>query len=73
MELNFDAISTAESSPYEVLNQAVASLAVFYDRKFDIGEPFYIGEIFTHINRMPGIVDVTRVKVTQKTGLGLCK
>ena len=68
--IEFDAVSTIESSPYEVLNQAVTSLSSFYNRKFEIGEPFYIGEIFSHINRMPGIVDVTRVKVIQKTGLG---
>ena len=48
----------------------MASLSVYYERKFEIGEPFYIGEIFSHLNRSPGILDVTRVKVTQKTGLG---
>ena len=68
--IEFDAISTPESNPFEVLNEAVASLSVYYERKFEIGEPFYIGEIFSHLNRSPGILDVTRVKVTQKTGLG---
>jgi hypothetical protein len=68
--IEFDAVSTIESNPYEVLNQVVASLSDYYNRKFEIGESFYIGDIFSHINRMPGIVDVTRVKVMQKTGLG---
>tara|TARA_A100001011_G_C14300359_1_gene840476 strand:+ start:1155 stop:2957 length:1803 start_codon:yes stop_codon:yes gene_type:complete len=68
--IEFDAISTPESNPFEVLNEAAASLSVYYERKFEIGEPFYIGEIFSHLNRSPGILDVTRVKVTQKTGLG---
>lgn len=68
--IEFEAVSTVESNPFEVLNQALASLSVYYDKKFEIGEPFYIGEIFSHINKMKGIVDVTRVKVTQKTGLG---
>lgn len=68
--IEFDAISTPESNPYEVLNEAAASLSIYYERKFEIGEPFYIGEIFSHLNRTPGILDVTRVKVTQKTGLG---
>ena len=68
--IEFDAVSTMEASPYEVLSQVVASLSIYYDRKFEIGEPFYIGEIFSHINKMPGIIDVTRVKIVQKTGLG---
>ena len=68
--IEFDAVSTVESNPFEVLNNAVASLSVFYERKFEIGEPFHIGEIFSHLNKTPGILDTTRVKVFQKTGTG---
>jgi len=34
----------------------------------EIGEPFYITEIYKTLQQVPGLVDVLSVKVTQKTG-----
>jgi len=67
--IEFEAVSNLESSPFEVLNTAIVALSQFYDRKRDIGEPFYISDIYNQVNKLPGIVDTTKVKITQKTGL----
>ena len=66
--IEFTAIATMEANKFTVLNDAVIELASFYNRSYEIGEPFSITEIFSRLNKMEDIVDVTSVKVIQKTG-----
>ena len=66
--IEFDAVSSLESNKFAVLNDAVLTLSSLLDRTFDIGEPFYIGDVYNELNKMNSIVDVTRVKIIQKTG-----
>jgi len=67
--VEFDVISNLESNRYDVLSDAVVALTILFQKKFDIGEPFYYSEIYNELNKMPGIIDTTRVKVVQKIGL----
>jgi hypothetical protein len=67
--IEFDAVSTLEASRFDVLNNATVALAQFYKNKRQIGEPFYLSDIYNQINKLPGVVDTTRVKIVQKTGL----
>tara|TARA_Y100000593_G_C4217544_1_gene290035 strand:- start:365 stop:913 length:549 start_codon:yes stop_codon:yes gene_type:complete len=66
--IEFTAIATMEANKFTVLNDAVVELASFYNRSYEIGEPFSITEIFSRLNKMEDIVDITSVKVVQKTG-----
>jgi hypothetical protein len=67
--IEFIAIADLEANKYNVLNDAVEELTSFYNRKFDIGEPLSITEIYNRLNKLDGIVDVSRVKIVQKSGL----
>ena len=67
--IEFEAISNLESNRFNVLNNAILQLSEFYKRKYDIGEPFYFSDIYNQLNKLPGIVDTTKVKIVQKTGL----
>mgnify|MGYP003146419554 CR=1 FL=1 len=67
--IEFDIVSDLESNRFEILNNATISLIDFFQQKFQIGEPFYYSAIYKHLNQVPGVVDTTRVKVVQKTGL----
>ncbi len=45
---------------------ANSQLVARYQEKFYIGEPFYISEIYSIINRISDIIDVKNVRVVQK-------
>jgi len=66
--IEFTAIASLESNKYNILTNAIGVLTLMFERKFEIGEPFYITDIFSELNRMAGIIDVTRVKLVQKVG-----
>lgn len=66
--IEFTAISNLEANKFDVLNDAVAELQDFYSRKLDVGEPLSITEVYSRLNKLDGIVDVSRVKIVQKSG-----
>ena len=66
--IEFNVVSNLESNRFEVLNNATLALIDFYTNKLEIGEPFYLADVYNILNRTPGIVDTTEVKIVQKTG-----
>jgi hypothetical protein len=66
--IEFIAIANIEANKYDVLSDAIQELKDFYERKLEIGEPFSLTEVYSRLNKLDGIVDVTRVKLVQKTG-----
>ena len=66
--IEFTAIAITEANKFDVLNDAITQLATFYERQYEIGESFSVTQIFNLLNKLPTLVDVTSVKVVQKTG-----
>ena len=66
--IEFTAIAGLESNKFDVLSTAISQLSVYYDRKFEIGQPFYVSDIYSRLNKLKGIIDVTQVKIVQKSG-----
>ena len=66
--IEFTAVATMEANKFDVLSDAILQLSNHYNRKYEIGEPFYITNIFNQLNKMKNIVDVTSVKIVQKEG-----
>jgi hypothetical protein len=59
---------------FTVLASAQSKIADIYARRqYFIGEPFYISEIWSILNRIQGVLDVKEVKVVTKTGSGYSK
>jgi phage-related baseplate assembly protein len=67
--IEFTAIADLEANKYDVLSAAVEELTSFYSRKFDVGEPFSITEVYSRLNKLDGIIDVSRVKIVHKSGV----
>jgi hypothetical protein len=67
--IEFTAISNLEANKFDVLTDAIEELTEFYNRKLDIGEPFSVTEIYSRLNKLDSIVDVSRVKIVHKSGL----
>jgi hypothetical protein len=67
--IEFAAIAALDTNKFDVLSDAASKLAAYYASKFEIGQPFYVSDIYTQLNKMKGIIDVTKVKIVQKSGL----
>ena len=68
LAIDFTAIGTLDSAKYDMLQAGRAALIDYYTRKADIGEPFFITDVYKVLKRVEGIVDVTDVRITQKYG-----
>jgi len=67
--IDFIAKGEVETNRFLILDRATQALRDrFGTQKMEIGEPFYITEIYKTLQQVPGLVDVLSVKVTQKTG-----
>jgi len=66
--IDFVAKGDIETNKFLILERANTALRNKYDQKSEIGEPFYITEIYKTLQGVDGIIDVISVKVTQKTG-----
>ena len=67
--ISFDAIASLDSNKYAILAQAIEMLSDYYsNKKFQIGDDFYVTEIYNQLNKMNGIIDVSRVKIILKDG-----
>ena len=67
--IEFDAIAEDGSNKYEVLNEAVSRLiSKLMPTHMDIGEPFYLTDVFKVLKDVEGMLDVTDVRVVNKVG-----
>ena len=53
---------------FKLLNESVAALSGHFETMFYIGEALYITDIFSVLKDVDGILDVTKVKIVNKTG-----
>ena len=66
--INFTVVTSLESNKYEVLNNANRALLNFYSQKLEIGESFFITEVYSILNSVPGVVDTTQVNIRRVSG-----
>jgi len=68
LSIDFVAVGSLDASKYDVLEQGKQKLIEYFSRAPDIGEPFFITDVYKQLKKVEGIVDVTDVKITQKYG-----
>ena len=66
--IDFIAVGSMDKSKFEVLEMAKQALIERFKRIPDIGEPFFITDIYKELRKVEGVVDVTDVSITRKTG-----
>lgn len=67
--IDFTAVTMRGSNKFEVLENATTILNTrLAGRKMDIGERFYISDIYDILKFVPGLSDVVDVTITRKTG-----
>jgi hypothetical protein len=67
--IEFELVSYSASNKFDVLERAARVLKNEISKKvFSIGEPFFITDVYTTLNRVRGVADTTNVKIVQKDG-----
>ena len=56
------------SDRYQAFNDAMAAIREHFSQPFFIGEPLYISDIYSKLKEVNNILDVTKVKITNKSG-----
>jgi len=68
--IEFFIIADYNENKYEVMNICKTILSDEFSFLGDIGENFYINDVFSILKQVTGVVDVVDVKITQKIGQG---
>jgi hypothetical protein len=68
--VDYEAVGRADVSKFETIEAANAALRKHFARLPEIGEPFWITDVYKVLKEIDGIVDVTNVNVTSKVGGG---
>ena len=69
IQVNFSVVIELDQNPSQVLNTCLQTLKERYTSKFNIGEPFYISDIYKALNNVNGVIDTKVVTIERKTGL----
>ncbi len=68
LSIEYHVVGRLDVPKSDILVDANNALALSYARKADIGEPFFITDVYKILKDIDTIVDVTRVKITQNNG-----
>lgn len=68
--INFQVVGELDKDFTVVLNDCIETLKSKYQTKFNLGEPFYISDVYSALNEVDGVVDTTAVSIVRKSGSG---
>jgi len=66
--IHFTVIADVGQNKFDVLNNCIAALIDIYTVKFNIGEPLFYGDAFRELKDVDGVLDVTEVFATARSG-----
>ena len=66
--IEFEVVVADQENRFDVLSNCVAALRRHFRQPLYIGEPLYVSELYSILNKVRGVVDTKNVKVVQKTG-----
>ena len=66
--IDFEVVADEEANRFQLLSDCVKTVKDLFVVTPFIGEPFYLTDIYSALNRVDGVVDTKRVNITRKTG-----
>jgi len=66
--IRFSVKSTQQENKYTALNDGIQAIKDKFNRKFEIGEPIYITDVYTALQAVPSIADVKKVTIFNRVG-----
>ena len=70
LSIDFEVVTDVDVNKFDVLNACIAEIKDEFGTKKNMGEPFYISDVFKVLNRVPGVIDTVFVDVDTKTESG---
>jgi len=70
LSIDFEVVTDVDVNKFDVLNACIAEIKDEFGTKKNMGEPFYISDVFKVLNRVPGVIDTVFVDVDTKTEPG---
>ena len=68
--VDFEIVANLDFEKEVVLGNAIARLRRYFSMKYDIGESIIISDIYNQLNKVRGVSDTTRVKLTNINSAG---
>ncbi len=68
LAINFEILAHQEKESIEVLQSCVSALKRYYAKHPEIGEPFFITDIYKILNDVEGVVDTKNVNISLRSG-----
>ena len=66
--LDFVAVGSTGKPKFDILNDCYLALKEHFSNHAEIGEPFYLTDVYSLLNKVNGVVDVSGVKIFQLSG-----
>jgi len=66
--INFTAIGDLDKNRSAILQDCIEAIAILYSNKAEIGEAFYITDVYKTLKDVDGVIDVVDVGVVTKNG-----
>ena len=66
--IEFDVIADPDYNNADVYSRCIEVLTQRYRKALQMGEPFYLTDIYYELNRISGVVDTRNVRLINKTG-----
>ena len=70
LSIDFEIVADIDVNKFDVINDCIAELRDEFGIKKNMGEPFYVSDVFRVLNRVPGVIDTVSVDVNAKTEAG---
>lgn len=68
--IEFQVVVELNKDPNSVLAECLSVLKNHYSKKFEMGEPIYLTDIYKLLNKVNYVVDTKDVKIVEKSGVG---
>lgn len=68
LAVDFEAIGRLDMEKFEILQTAISALKNYFFKQPEVGEPFFITDVYKVLKDVEGVVDVSNVNISLKAG-----
>jgi len=68
IELHFSVVADTLANKHDALRECVIGLQSEFVNHFDVGEPLFLGRVYSALKKINSVADVIDVSVVQKNG-----
>lgn len=66
--IEFDVIADKDYNRSDIYRECLDTLSRRFNKALQMGEPFYLTDVYYELNRISGVIDTNNVKIINKTG-----